>query len=97
LGNLIAGIFFGPWLFPLGFLVFKSGFFPRLLGILPMVGSPGYPTLFVEAFFFPGTERTLWTNPFLVVTHVEELAMMLWLLILGLNVDQWENRALQSR
>jgi len=96
LGNLIAGIFFGLWLFPLGFLVFKSGFFPRLLGILLMVGSLGYLALFVEAFFFPGTERTLWTNPFLVVTHASELAMMLWLLVRGLNVDQWKRRAPQS-
>src|SRR5262245_59121472 len=31
-GNLIAGIFFGLWLFPLGLLVFKSGFYPRFLG-----------------------------------------------------------------
>ncbi len=96
LGNLIAGIFFGLWLFPLGLLVFKSGFLPRFLGILLIVGSPGYLVLFVQAFFFPGSEATLWTNPFLMVTHVSELALMLWLLIRGLNVDQWERRALDS-
>jgi len=96
LGNLIAGIFFGLWLFPLGLLVFRSGFFPRPLGILLMVGSPGYVVLFVQAFLFPGSERTLWTSPLLVVTHVSELAMMLWLLIRGVNVDQWERRALDS-
>lgn len=95
LGNLVAGIFFGLWLFPLGLLVFKSGFLPRFLGILLMFGSPGYLVLFVQAFFFPGSERTLWTNPFLVVTHVSELALLLWLLIRGLNVDQWEKRALE--
>jgi len=94
LGNLIAGIFFGLWLFPLGFLVFKSGFFPRVLGILLMIGSLGYLVLFVQAFLFPGSEGTLWTNPFLVVTHVSELSMMLWLLIRGVNVDQWKQRVL---
>lgn len=91
-GNLIAGIFFGLWLLPLGLLVFQSGYLPRLLGVLLMVGSPGYLVLFVQAFFFPGSERTLWSNPFLVVTHLAELALMLWLLILGLNVDQWKKR-----
>ena len=93
LGNQIAGIFFGLWLFPLGLLVFKSRFFPRALGILLMVGSLGYLVLFVQAFLFPGTEATLWTNPFLVLTHVSELAMMLWLLIRGLNVDEWGKRS----
>ena len=57
-----------------------------------MVGSSGYVVLFVQAFLFPGSERTLWTNPLLVVTHVSELAMMLWLLIRGLNIEQWEKR-----
>ena len=61
-----------------------------------MFGSLGYLVLFVQAFLFPGSERTLWTNPFLVVTHVSEGALMLWLLIRGLNVDQWEKRALES-
>jgi hypothetical protein len=95
-GNLTAGIFFGLWLFPLGLLVFQSGYFPRLLGILLMVGSLGYLVLFVQAFFFPGSERALWTNPFLVVTHFSELAMMLWLLIRGVNVDRFEKRVLES-
>jgi Domain of unknown function (DUF4386) len=93
LGNLIAGIFFGLWLFPFGLLVFKSGFFPRFLGALLMIGSLGYLVLFVQAFCFPGSERTLWTNPFLLVTHVSEFAMMVWLLIKGLNVEQWERVA----
>jgi hypothetical protein len=91
-GNLIAGIFFGLWLFPYGLLVFKSGFFPKFLGWLLMLGSPGYVVLFVQAFLFSGSEGTLWTNPLLVVTHVSELAMMLWLLVRGLNIDQWEKR-----
>jgi hypothetical protein len=96
LGNLIAGIFFGLWLFPLGYLVFKSGFFPRFLGILLMFGTLGYLVLFVQAFFFPGSEGSLWTNPFLVVTHSSELALLLWLLIKGVNVNQWEMRAFDS-
>lgn len=95
-GNLIAGIFFGLWLLPLGLLVFKSGFFPRFLGILLMLGSLGYLVLFVQAFLFQGSEHTMWTNPLLVVTHASELAMMLWLLIRGVNVDQWGRRAAGS-
>ncbi len=95
LGNLVAGIFFGLWLFPLGLLVFKSGFLPRFLGTLLIVGSLGYLVLFVQAFFFPGTERTLWSNPFLVVTHASELALLLWLLIRGVNLERWREGALE--
>ena len=92
-GNLIAAIFFGLWLFPLGRLVFRSCFLPRFLGALLMFGSLGYLVLFVQAFLFAGSERTLWTNPFLIVTHVSELALLLWLLIKGVNVESWEKRA----
>lgn len=93
-GNLVASIFFGLWLIPLGLLVLKSTFFPRLLGILLLLGSPGYLLLFVQAFLFPGSEGTLWTNPFLVVTHLSELALLLWLLIKGVNVEHWERSRL---
>jgi hypothetical protein len=91
-GNLIAGIFFGLWLFPLGLLVYRSGFLPKFIGVLLIVGSPGYIVLFFQAVLAPGSERTLWSNPFLVVTHLAELALMLWLLIKGVNAETWERR-----
>jgi hypothetical protein len=96
LGNLVAVIFFGLWLIPLGLLVLRSGFLPRTLGILLLLGSPGYLILFVQAFLFPGSERTLWSNPFLIITHLAEIALMLWLLIRGVNAAEWERRAVSS-
>jgi hypothetical protein len=92
-GNLVAAIFFGLWLFPFGLLVYRSGFFPRVLGALLVIGSLGYLVLFAQGLFFPGSERTLWGNPLLVITHVSELAMMVWLLIRGVDVKKWEQRA----
>ncbi len=41
-GYAIAGIFFGLWLVPLGYLAFKSGMFPRVLGVVLVVGGIGY-------------------------------------------------------
>jgi hypothetical protein len=41
-GYLVAQIFFGLWLLPLGYLVYSSGYFPRPLGIMLMIGSAGY-------------------------------------------------------
>jgi hypothetical protein len=88
-GNLVASIFFGLWLFPLGLLVYRSGFLPRFLGVLLILGSPGYVVLFAQAFFSPGAEQTLW-SPLLLVTHLAELSLLLWLLIKGVHVDRWE-------
>lgn len=92
-GNLIGAIFFGLWLFPLGFLVFRSGFIPRFLGVLLMVGSPGYVLLFVQAFCLMEPAPSLWANPLLVLTHLAELALLVWLLVRGLNADRWRRRA----
>ena len=86
-GSLVASIFFGLWLLPLGFLVFRSGFLPKLLGVLLMIGSLGYLVQFVQAFHFPGSESGLWSSPLLVVTHLSELTLMLWLLVRGVNVN----------
>jgi hypothetical protein len=49
-GLNIAQIFWGLWLFPMGYLVFKSGFLPRILGILLMIGCFGYVIQSVAAF-----------------------------------------------
>lgn len=94
-GGFIISIFFGLWLLPLGFLVFKSGYFPKVLGIFLMIGCFGYLINFAQGFLFPGAEATLWTNPALVVTHISELLMMLWLLIIGVNTKKWNERQLE--
>ena len=39
-GILVAQIFFGLWLVPLGYLAYKSGMFPRALGVTLIVGAP---------------------------------------------------------
>ena len=48
--SVIAQIYFGLWLFPLAFLIYKSGFLPKFLGILLIVAGVGY--LFDVATFF---------------------------------------------
>lgn len=41
-GILLATVFWGLWLFPFGLLVYRSGFMPKLFGILLMLGCIGY-------------------------------------------------------
>ena len=91
-GINIAQIFWGLWLFPMGYLVFKSGYIPRVIGILLMIGCFGY---LIDSFTFlllPGFGVNF--SEFL---FIGEVALPLWLLIMGVNVDQWNKRALAGQ
>jgi hypothetical protein len=90
-GIMIAYIFWGLWLFPLGYLVLKSGFLPRVLGIYLMISCFGYLIDFATFLFLPDFGVAI--N---MVTGWAELVLCLWLLIKGVNVEQWEKLALES-
>jgi hypothetical protein len=87
-GVNIASIFWGLWLFPMGYLVFKSGYLPKLIGILLMIGCFGYLIDSATSFLLPNFEATV--SQF---TFIGELLLPLWLLIKGVNVEEWEKRA----
>ena len=90
LGISIAGVFWGLWLFPMGYLVFKSGFLPRIIGILLMIGCFGYLIDSFAVFLFPNANVQI--APF---TFWGEILLPLWLLVKGVNVAQWEKQALE--
>jgi hypothetical protein len=52
-GYALAGVFFGLWLLPLGYLAYHSGLFPRLLSILLLVAGGAYIVDTLAAFLFP--------------------------------------------
>jgi hypothetical protein len=85
-GLNIAQIFWGLWLFPMGYLVFKSGFLPKILGILLMIGCFGYVIQSIAAFL--GTNISL-----IFLTSWGELLFLAWLLIKGVKVAEWEQAA----
>ncbi len=91
LGISIAGIFWGLWLFPMGYLAFKSGFLPRILGVLLIIGCFGYLIDSFAAFLLPNSEANI-----ALFTFWGEVLLPLWLLIKGVNVEQWKKRALAS-
>lgn len=78
-GIIIAQIFWGLWLLPLGYLVYKSGFLPKFLGVLLMIGCFGYLIDFLQYFLFPNYEVI--TDPGLAVATVAEFSLCGWLLI----------------
>lgn len=80
-GFLIAQLFFGAWLFPLGYVVFKSGFLPKILGIVLMVHCFTWLSTFFQPFLFPGfTAITYVSWP---LGFIAEFGLTLWLLIKG--------------
>ena len=50
-GFIVAQIFYGAWLFPLGYLVFRSGFLPRILGVLLIMDGFGVLIWFSSSSF----------------------------------------------
>ncbi len=83
-GILIASIFWGLWLFPFGFLVYKSGFLPKVLGILLMLGCCGYLVNFVGNTMFENYGGSLISSIASKPQALGEIGTCLWLLIRGM-------------
>jgi hypothetical protein len=81
-GIIIAGVFWGLWLLPLGLLVWKSDWFPKLFGILLLTGFATYLIDSLLVFLFPQIRATV--QPWLsVLMSLGEIPFLLWLLIRG--------------
>ena len=93
-GFMIAQILLNLWLFPLGYLVYKSGFLPRILGILLIIDGFAMLIWFFQFFFFPGYEVISTLG--LAAGFIAEGSLCLWLMIKGVNVKQLEKRAIES-
>jgi hypothetical protein len=84
-GFMIAQIFFGAWLFPLGYLVFKSGFLPRILGILLIIDGFAILIWFSQFFLFPDYYYEVISYLCLTASLIAEASLCLWLLIKGVK------------
>lgn len=85
-GFTIAGIFFGLWLLPLGYLAYKSGLFPRMLGILLVVAGGAWIVGTLVAFLcpdVPGLVHTIITAP-----TAAEFWMVAYLVIKGVRAPR---------
>jgi hypothetical protein len=82
-GYMIAQILLNLWLFPLGYLVFKSGFLPRVLGILLIIDGFAMLIWFFQFFFLPSYEVISTIG--LAAGFLAEGSLCLWLLIKGVK------------
>ncbi|HJQ32644.1 MAG TPA: DUF4386 domain-containing protein [Pyrinomonadaceae bacterium] len=82
----IALVFFGLFDLLIGYLIFKSTFLPRTVGVLMMIAGLGG-----LAFLSPPFATKYF--PYLVATFIGEFVLILWLIVKGVNVRRWEERA----
>ncbi|WP_258725726.1 DUF4386 domain-containing protein [Cellulomonas sp. NS3] len=85
-GYLVAQVFFGLWLAPLGWLVLRSRMVPRVIGVLLVVGCAGYLVDLLVGFLAPAAASAV--TPFATVpAAVAELSLIGWLLVRGVRVQ----------
>ncbi len=84
-GIIVVSIFWGLWLFPFGMLVIRSGFIPRVLGVLLMIAGFGYLASSFTSLLLPQYAKLV--GQFAMVLYFGELPIIFWLLIWGAKVQ----------
>ena len=79
-GIIVASAFWGLWLVPFGLLVYRSGFIPRIFGVLLWIAGFGYVVECLISLLAPSTTGV---SSVLRVLEAGELGIVLWLLIKG--------------
>lgn len=82
-GILIVQIFWGLWLFPFGYLVYKSGILPKFLGVFLMIGCFSYLINFIGFFLFPNYAELGISSYVRLPASIGEIGTCLWLLVMG--------------
>jgi hypothetical protein len=86
MGGNIVTIFWGLWLFPFGYLVYKSGFIPRIYGMLLYIAGIAYLFGSGTAIVYPSLVSSL--APILIPMYFCELPIVFWLLIKGTKKEK---------
>jgi hypothetical protein len=94
-GFMIALAFFGFFCITLAYLIFRSKFFPRVIGGLLAIQGSLYLTNSFAHFVAPAVGDRVF--PFLALSGIAEISFCLWLLVVGVNVQRWNEQAGLSR
>jgi hypothetical protein len=90
-GVNIAIVFHGVFCVVVGYLIFRSGFLPRILGLLMAFGGLSWLT-------FLRTSLANHLSPYnLACGLIGEASVFLWLLVMGVNVRRWKEKAEAAR
>jgi hypothetical protein len=81
-------VFFGLWCVLIGFLIFRSTFMPRLLGVLLAIAGLGW-----MMYLVPPLAIRLFIPYIAGASALGEIPLLLWLLVVGVNVQRWNEQA----
>lgn len=90
-GLLASALFWGLWLFPLGYLILKSRALPRVLGVLLIAGCFGYLAQVFGAILFASYADTAMARYATLPASLGEIGTCLWLIIMGAKVAPAES------
>jgi len=81
-------VFFGFWCVLTGYLIFRSTFLPRVLGVLLAISGFGWVT-----YLFPPLAYRLFFPFLAAASAVGEIPLELWLIVMGVNAQRWKEQA----
>jgi hypothetical protein len=92
IGQLVSFVFWGFYGLSLGYLIFRSSFLPRVIGVLLAIGGLCYLTYSFASFLSPAFASHL--VPYIQLPSLlGEGSFCLWLLLVGVNVRRWQEQA----
>jgi hypothetical protein len=86
--NDIYLVFFGLWLILIGYLIFRSTFLPRILGVLLAISGLGWVT-----YLYPPLAYYLFLPYIAAASALGEIPLELWLIVMGVNAQRWQEQA----
>jgi hypothetical protein len=91
IGLSIALVFFGFDCVLNGYLILRSTFLPRIIGVLLAIEGLGYLINSFSLFIAPAVQARIF--PYFMATGIGEISLCLWLLVRGVNVERWREWA----
>src|SRR5712692_5253910 len=87
-------VFFGLWCVLIGYLIFRSTFLPRILGVLLAISGLGFVT-----YLYPPLAYRLFMPYIAAASALGEVSLELWLIVMGVNAQRWKEqvRAAEER
>lgn len=90
-GYTISMVFFGFYCLLIGYLVLRSGFLPRILGVLMAIGGFSFMANSFMMFLLPTLAARL--PDIGMLGGIAELSLCLWLIVKGVNVPTWKEKS----
>ena len=81
-GIIIASIFWGLWLLPLGCLIYKSGYFPKFVGVAVIIGGFGYIIDSFVKIILPNLNIAIIVD----ILALGEMVFVFWIIIKGVKL-----------